>query len=74
MPPVSNDAKAEYFYSKLPPLIGFKKEKANLRNQGEEEMWAYRFADITALSNSLIRIAGNNLPWHNYHLSIKAHF
>jgi len=35
------EGKEEYFYEKLPALLGFKKEKANLRNQGMETLWAY---------------------------------
>ena len=43
--PVSNDMKAIYFYEKLPPMLGFKKEKVNLRGKGQEELWAYKFAN-----------------------------
>ena len=36
-----NDVKMEYFYKKLPPLLGFKKEEVKLRNNIIEIMWAY---------------------------------
>lgn len=56
--PVSNDAKAEYFYNKLPPMMGFKRERVNLRGKGNEELWAYRFNETTAgIKNFLIKIA-----------------
>jgi hypothetical protein len=35
-----NEGKTEYFYEKLPPLLGFKLEMANLRGR-EEKLWAY---------------------------------
>jgi len=56
--PVSNDMKSDYFYNKLPPMMGFKKEQANLRGKGNEELWGYRFNEITAeIRNFLVKIA-----------------
>jgi hypothetical protein len=56
--PVSNDDKADYFYDKIPPTLGFKKEQANLRRRGNEELWAYRFNEVTAgMRNVLIKLA-----------------
>jgi hypothetical protein len=42
--PVSNEDKAEYFYEKLPPLLGFSQESVNLRGR-KETLWAYRFSE-----------------------------
>jgi len=56
--PVSNDMKAEYFYDKLPPMLGFKKEQVNLRRKGNEELWAYRFNETAAeMKKFLVKIA-----------------
>lgn len=52
--------KETYFYEKLPPVMGFKKEKVNLRDNGMEELWSYNLDEITAsLKNMLIKVAAN---------------
>jgi hypothetical protein len=42
----TQEGKVEYFYEKLPPMLGFKEEKIDLRGQGEERMWGIHFAKI----------------------------
>lgn len=52
------DPKMEYFYSKLPPILGFHKTQADLRGSGNEELWVYDIDRMTASSlNTLIRLA-----------------
>ena len=54
------DPKMEYFYSKLPPILGFYKTKANLRDRGNEDLWAYSIDRMTASGlNTFIRLAKN---------------
>ncbi len=54
------EGKTEYFYEKLPLLLGFKKEKAQLRNRGVEILWAYHLdsenKDIEFTSNSFLKL------------------
>jgi len=45
---VSNDSKIDYFYTKLPPMLGFKLEQAELRDNGLESMWAYHLNTVTS--------------------------
>ena len=45
------EGKTDYFYERLPAALGFKKEKANLRGNGDETLWAYHLDTTTALSN-----------------------
>lgn len=54
------DPKVKYFYEKLPPLLGFKLEKVNLRGRGEELLWAYHLDQSgiqASLLNSLLKFA-----------------
>lgn len=45
------EGKVDYFYEKLPPLLGFKKEKADLRGTGKETLWAFHLNPKTSSSN-----------------------
>jgi len=47
----STEGKTEYFYSKLPPQLGFHIEDVNLRGKGEEKLWAY---DLNATMKNAI--------------------
>jgi len=48
--------KVEYFYEKLPAMMGFVKEKINLRGK-PEILWAYHFdTEKTAFQNTLKRV------------------
>jgi len=52
------DPKTDYFYERLPPLLGFKKEQASLRGKGDETLWAFHLDSVNASSlNKLIRMA-----------------
>lgn len=55
------EGKTVYFYEKLPPILGFEKETANLRGKGNETLWAYRFNKSkiasTDLKMALIKLA-----------------
>ena len=46
------EGKTDYFYERLPQLMGFQKEKVNLRGS-KEVLWAYHFERKEALSNLL---------------------
>lgn len=52
------EGKVDYFYERLPGLLGFKKEKANLRGKGAEKLWAYHLDVINAsFANVLFKMA-----------------
>lgn len=52
------EGKTSYFYDRLPPLLGFQREQANLRGRGKETLWAYRFKEIeSCIKNAIIKIA-----------------
>jgi len=54
------EQKELYFYEKLPPVMGFKKEKVDLRGEGIEELWCYDLETVTAsLKNMLVKVAAN---------------
>ena len=46
----TSETKTDFFYEKLPPLIGFKHEKANLRGKGLETLWAYHLDVVRSAS------------------------
>ena len=50
--PVSNEDKAEYFYDKLPSLLGFQKESINLRGR-QEELWSYKFSEENVSASTI---------------------
>ena len=56
-----NEGKKKYFYETLPPRLGFKKESVNLRDQGDETLWAYHLdvltSSISPIIDSLIRLS-----------------
>ena len=59
----TQDQKVNYFYTKLPPMMGFEIEKANLRGNGKENLWAYHLNTVISESLiSLIKCAGKNIP------------
>ena len=57
---IKNEEKKEYFYERLPPIMGFTKESVELRGKGVEELWCYDLETVTAsLRNMLIKVAAN---------------
>ena len=53
----TQEGKLDFFYERLPPRLGFKKEKVNLRSKGKETLWAYRFDVITASCSQFIKLS-----------------
>jgi len=58
------EGKTVYFYEKIPPQLGFRKEEVNLRGRGKETLWTYHLDTLDALDavsvslkNVLIRLA-----------------
>ena len=61
------EGKVDYFYERLPPLLGFRKEEANLRGRGNETLWTYHLGELHAANLSYLfkmakKIALESLP------------
>jgi len=52
----TQEMKVDYFYERLPPIMGFKKEQANLRGKGKETLWAYHLDVVEASSKKMIKL------------------